>query len=240
LAIDRTHGDVLAEAVLATEVLEDFISFDSSYHSSAYLNDEHFGIASQGYTNPNGIASFLVSGKATVTGLEASCTCAYLHWGYWAALQDTGSDLAPDNPFVAGVFVAGQPTVDMPIDGTATFSGVAEAAWREPTSINPDGIVTVAAGGFFHSVNFSNGQGSGTMVLAGVTYQSFSTHDVGEPQVEFVFQEQADVYGSFGSGNGIFIGPDAKNLGVNFEMQGRDGFGAAGIIRAEHNGITPP
>ena len=111
--------------------------------------------------------------------------------------------------------------------------GVVEAARRGPISINPDGIATVAIGIFSHTVDFGDGDGTGSMTLANVPYDTFSSHSVGQPEVQFSIVEQGDIYGSSGSGYGIFTGPDAANLGVNFEISGPDGFGAAGTIRVE-------
>ena len=197
-------------------------------YQSAYLNDGNYGIASTGFNE--GLGGFLVSGKATSPG--DACTCEYLHWGYWAVMED--NDGMPSNARSSlGVFVAGQPTVEMPITGTATYDGVVEAAWRQDGPNNPTGRITHAQGTFNHTVHFDTGLGSGSMDLGPDNFDSTSVHATGQPQIEFTFIGTGASVGRNGTGNGVFTGPNADNLGVVFDLSGPDNFGAAGAIRAD-------
>ena len=144
------------------------------------------------------------------------------------------------NGKASGVFVAGIPTpnVDMPLSGTATYTGVAEAAWRGPTVtqgfVNP---TTYASGAFSHTVDFASGNGNGTMDLNGSVFTSNSVHSPGDPGLAFTFN-QGETAG--GTGVGSFTGPHAENMGVVFQIYGLNGMAAAGAIRAERGAITPP
>ena len=231
LEIDRVSGNVTATIELHTLIGGTVLDFGTSAFSSAYLNDANFGIGTKGFNT--GIGGFLVSGKATSLG--DACTCAYLHWGYWAY----GEDSPPSNTNAAGVFVAGisTPIVDMPMSGTATFTGVTEAAWRGATvsPMAPPNPTIYANGAFEHTVNFATGDGSGVMTLNGETFFSTSVHILGNPNLRFAFTDDMT---KGGAGVGIFTGPQAKNMGVTYNLIGPNGFGAAGVIRAERGAIT--
>jgi hypothetical protein len=236
LDIDRVNGTVSATIMFGTTMAapSEVIEFNGANYQSAYLNDENFGIASTGFQENEG--GFLVSGKA-ITPEEDSCTCEYLHWGYWAVLED--NDGVPQNARSSvGTFVAGQPTVAMPLAGSATYEGVVEAAWRQSTNLNPSGLVTYAQGGVTHTVQFGTGVGSGNMDLGPDNFTTSSIHTVGQPNVGFTFTGIGPSVGRNGVGNGIFTGPDAVNLGVTMELSGPNGFAAAGAIRAEHSGVN--
>ena len=237
LRINRQTGNVTATVQLsaAMGMETETIDYDTSY-SSAYLNDDLFGIASDGSIGVDDIGGFLVSGKATATGDAANCLCHYLHWGYWGVLQF--SEVSNDHPYVAGFFVAGEPTVDMPLEGQATYSGVVDATWHEPTATNPDGITTVISGTIEHTVEFQSGYGSGEMTLPDPNLMIYTSSDnTGNHQISFYFSNP-QTEGYLGEGDGIFTGPNAKNMGVVFSIE-NDGAVIAGAIRAERGAIEP-
>ncbi len=230
LTFDRANGEVDATIELQIPGGSPTLDFSGANFRSAYLDDSHFGIGSQGF---DGNGGFLVSGKATSPA--DTCTCEYLHWGYWAHVEDP----AVTDRQASGVFVAGipTPTVDMPLSGTATYIGVAEAAWRGPLA-SPGASPSprsYASGDFTHMVNFATGSGSGTMDLNGRQFDSQSIHQPGTSGVAFTFTESSGIAG--GGGVGAFTGPQAKNLGVVFGLLGSDGLEAAGAIRAERGAI---
>ena len=232
MTINRTDGTVEAQIELNQFGAATTITFDGDNTKSAYLNDTYFGIGSQGFADGSG--GFLVSGKATSP--DDDCTCNYLHWGYWAYGEQGDSQ----NANAVGTFVAGIPTpeMDMPVSGSATYQGVAEAAWRGPSGDPMEPRPTsYASGDFNHSVNFATGLGNGTMDLNGREFASQSRHQPGNPSVEFAFTE-GETAG--GAGVGSFTGPRAENLGVVFQLQTADGMQAAGSIRAERGPIAPP
>lgn len=230
LSFDRTNGEVAAVLELQIPQRSPTVEFAGANFKSAYLDDSHFGIGSQGF---DGNGGFLVSGKATSPA--DPCTCEYLHWGYWAHIDDP----AVANSQASGVFVAGIPTpqVDMPLSGTATYNGVAEAAWRGPSASPVASPVSYASGDFSHTVDFATGSGNGTMSLNGTQFTSQSVHVPGEPNATFAFVGSTV---SGGVGTGVFTGPQAENLGVVFELLGTDGLQAAGAIRAERGAIMLP
>jgi|GEM_PF-4767414 len=233
LTFDRAAGTVDAVIELSEGSASTTLDFSTSAFRSAYLSDSHYGLGSQDITGSSG--GFLVSGKATSP--DDACTCKYLHWGYWAYAEDH----APENPNASGLYVAGIPTpsVDMPVSGTATFTGVAEAAWRGASSDpidNPNPTV-YGSGTFSHTVNFATGTGSGTMTLNNDVFQSESLHTPSDPNINFAF---AGDESRTGTGVGIFTGPQAKNLGAVFNIVGDGGYMAAGGIRAQRGDITPP
>lgn len=239
LTIDRAAGTVEAQIELRQFGAGATLTFDDTNSLSAYLNDSHFGIGSQGLENGSG--GFLVSGKATAP--NDPCTCDYLHWGYWAYNEEGMTENANAvGTFVAGnqtpVFDPNEPDMSMPVSGTATYNGVAEAAWRGPSGnpLNPN-PTSYATGDFSHTVNFANGSGTGSMDLNGRQFDSQSVHQPGTPGVAFTFSESSGVAG--GAGVGAFAGPNAENLGAVFQIEGTDGLQAAGSIRAERGAITP-
>lgn len=227
LDFDRVGGNVGAFIVLDDGAVQTNLNFDTPAFSSAYLSDSHFGLGTQGFVS--GASGFLVSGKATSP--DDNCLCAYLHWGYWAYEEST----FPNPANAVGTFVAGiqTPTIDMPVSGTATFNGVAEAAWRSASG-NP---TTHATGSFNHTVNFADGSGTGTMTLNNDSFVSVSEQlGIGDSRLSFTFDDGID---KSGVGAGIFTGPQANNMGVVFNLNGGGGFVAAGSVRAERGPISP-
>ncbi len=230
LVIDRNYGTVSATFRFGTTDAppSEVIVMDNPNYQSAYLNDQNFGIASTGSQGNGG--GFLVSGKAVTP--DDPCVCEYLHWGYWAVFEEN-SGVSENARSSIGVFVAGEPTLSMPISGSATYEGTVEAAWRQSTTLNPNGLVTFATGSISHTVQFATGVGAGAMDLGPDNFNTSSIHTPGNANVNFTFTGIGASVGRNGIGNGIFTGPNAENLGVVMELNGPNGFAAAGAIRAE-------
>jgi hypothetical protein len=188
---------------------------------------------STGGTSPGAQQLYLLSSGAAPppSSLLAGgtlCTCTYTQWGYWGG--DVVSNFGqPNRVDLANInfWVAGQPTVTLPTNFTATYNG------NMIGSVNNNGSQYVATGNFTNmwtfgetpgtgtgtfTINTFDGKGpiAGTVTLAGSTYTSASGLSGG---------------GLNGQVRGGFFGPNAPETGGSFAIQSSSlPYSAAGVF----------
>jgi hypothetical protein len=154
------------------------------------------------------------------------CQCQYLQWGYWTVELDQAN--AADNiaRFDRGginTWMAGIPTVNVPIAGSGTYSGAAIG------SVVNAGASYMAAGGFTNTYNFGNN--TGTVAINNFDGHNFSGTVAGS----------GGIYGGNIAGKGdyrqgmvigSFYGPGAAETGGTFALQATRGpsYIASGIF----------
>ncbi|MEQ9122362.1 MAG: hypothetical protein RIM80_07340, partial [Alphaproteobacteria bacterium] len=214
LTIDRDAMTVVATFVAenssgGVETLANVAS------ESAFFDDNTFGIASI-----NGLVA--VSGEAV--GAPDPCACAFMHWGLWAVGSEEVGEIANSVSDI-GAFFAGAPTIDMPITGTATFTGAAYASMITPNADSP----AFASGRFDLSTNFAAGVSSGQINLANSfddrTFNMIGRHAVGDAALSVDYIAGGRIVGD---GHGAFFGPGAQNVGVTINIDDGAGTQAAG------------
>jgi trimeric autotransporter adhesin len=155
------------------------------------------------------------------------CACQYLQWGYWTARIETpNSSLSQDirNDFGSiNTWIAGQPTVNMPTSGTASYNGAAIG------TVNNNGANYLAAGSFNNTYNF--GSNTGTVAINNFDGHNFSGTVAGSGPA------YAGAISGGGSNRtgivlGQFYGPAAAETGGTFAVQATSGpsYIASGIF----------
>jgi hypothetical protein len=154
------------------------------------------------------------------------CACQYLQWGYWTgAINTPNSSLTADLRFdVSSIntWIAGQPTVNMPTSGTASFNGAAVG------TVYNAGNNYLAAGSFNQTYNFANNTGMVSISnFDGVNYTG-AVAGTGSNN----FGGAVTAPGRTGSVLGSFFGPAAVETGGSFNIRSSSGFSylASGIF----------
>jgi len=155
------------------------------------------------------------------------CACQYLQWGYWTARIDTpnpGLTQTIRNDFGSiNTWVAGQPTVNMPTSGSASYNGAAIG------TVNNNGANYLAAGSFNNTYNF--GSNTGTVAINNFDGHNFSGTVTGSGPAY-----AGAISGGGGNRTGIvlgqFYGPAAAETGGTFAVQATSGpsYIASGIF----------
>jgi hypothetical protein len=157
-------------------------------------------------------------------------TCQYVHWGVWAGkiqntelLSQSDSALAQMVPYVAGELT--DATTLNSFTGTANYSGLTIG------SILDEGANSLSHhhGNFTAAVNFANRDVTFTGDIGGYNMSGSDTALWGAEQNAFNMNITVSGAGA-GTGeiNGAFFGPNAQDIGGNFEFNGT-GFSAAGV-----------
>ena len=214
--------------------------FGGTGETSAFFDDTSFVIAdptasAEFEADPVDIAFlFLVTNDVLGTDsfvLPAGvdfCQCEFLQWGFWGGVLEASNG---DFVFVGGLpqlayWVAGElPAIlDMPTTGTATYSGHAIG------TVNNDGIIFQAVGGFTQTYDFATGSGPFSVTdFDGATYNGSVSAISGQ---ENLFtgsgtggSRDIDLNGAFFSG-----GDDpVAEVGGGFSINGTD-YEASGIF----------
>jgi hypothetical protein len=167
------------------------------------------------------------------------CDCQFLKWGWWGGeirqgtTDPNNSTVSRTDRFNLATWVAGQPTVQLPNTGTATFNGRAVAA------IDNSGTRYVAAGSFNGIFDFGAQNGTvkinnldsrnytGAVTFAGGGYTA-TLNGVGVPGSPVA---QAG-FAAAGKANGAFFGPGAAETGGSFAVAnvGGGSYQAAGVF----------
>jgi hypothetical protein len=194
---------------------------------------------------------FIGSELAPQTGLFASgtgpCVCKFLEWGYWGTRINWKE--TPESPdtfteiFHLGTWVAGNVTseVDLPDDGSASFSG--HAVGNVARVIDDVTHQYIAGGGFDMSWDFGTRTGTTTItnfdgfnVAGNIAATSLeNSSDPNQFGGGLVGDEIAGSDEITGSLNGSFVtGPLSSTQGVigSFDLSGA-GFEATGIVAGE-------
>jgi hypothetical protein len=235
------------------------LSGSSQQQQSAFIDDKRFAMReanpSAGTFNGEFIVTQMSMVTATAVDLPTSivpagvtiCECQYLTWGYWQAdLNYQEGPRAGQRDYVTlGTWVAGRATadIDMPLDGTATFSGHIIGNVE-----NNAGNSYVAVGSYSNAWDFGSRTGDLTITnFDGANYAGTTTGVVGT-----------------GRFNGSFSGTSANALdrsgslwGAHFDAPGADGkaayqagsfrlnsgesnYKASGTFSSQRGAITPP
>lgn len=131
--------------------------------TAANPNTNAPGSAAPGSGQPNLTPSLAMVTSATVPNnwMPAGvtpCACQFLQWGYWTGqVQTPNADLTAatrtDRAYI-NTWVAGTPTVTMPVTGVGTYNGAAVG------TVFNNGATYMAAGGFNQSYNFGSQTGN--------------------------------------------------------------------------------
>jgi hypothetical protein len=110
-----------------------------------------------------------VNAQSQFPTITTPCRCEFTRWGFWSTADErtAGSQTYRDILHL-GTWVSGRPTpaVDMPVVGSATYSGHVIA------SIKSNGNEYVAGGNFANAVNF--GSRTGSVAIAGLDGRNYS------------------------------------------------------------------
>ena len=233
LTIDRDDGEILAHFHLHDQegirvIIENVGS------QSAFMDDKTFAIAKSaldsGFADGNDIAFIAVAADAVLNANDRPCVCEFMHWGFIAGGQANPGELSNSVSDI-GVFFAGvpTPTIDMPVTGSATFTGGAFASVLQPGLDSPQFM----RGDFSMNVQFQTGVSAGDMNLGANAFTVIGQHAVGNSALNVTyFQDAANV----GSGAGAFFGAGAQNLGVTIDINNGAGLEAVGAAVAERAG----
>jgi len=190
--LDTTSNDFVSSYVLG------FGSDATSGNSGAFIDDDRYGAQHNrattsisfdnsstatypnqiGQTNPNTyfFGNELVSTTGFVpTGVNI-CACKFLEWGYWGGrlrYQDPQGTAGQDRRdyFHLATWVAGNPTANIPVTGTATFNGFVIGNVAQTASGQVEQFV--AAGSYQQSWDFGTQTGSAQISnFAGRTFGS--------------------------------------------------------------------
>jgi hypothetical protein len=162
-----------------------------------------------------------------------SCSCQFMQWGYW-----TGSVPLPQSALGGGngirtdfayinTWVAGTPTVTLPATGVGTFNGAAIA------TINNNGAVYSASGGFNSDYNFSSNSGSIAINnLDGRSYTGGVDAPMGNPHFSGGLSGVAPNNNLVGNVVGSLFGPNATEIGGAIAINNTSGtpYLASGIF----------
>jgi len=173
----------------------DEIGFTDSYGGAVYLDDAAF--ASSGSNHRSYVVnSALVPVKIFDGGTSSAlCSCSYLSWGWWGEADNADGYVTSSH---MGNWVIGDVTanIDMPVTGTATYSGHAVGTVLDGSS------QYIATGDMAASVNFASRTGS-------VAISDFDGHSFGS-NVSFAGSSTftgtngtTSLTGSFVNGNGL-------------------------------------
>ena len=232
--IDRDGREVVAIARLHNEIGSS-IALQNSAENSAFFSDKLFAVAdskdgvflSGGDAN---ISFVMVAGDGVLSDADNPCECAFMHWGFWAAgLNEPGKlsiSLSDIGTFFAGVQT---PDIDMPISGTAKFSGAAYASMTTAADSSP----TFSTGSFVLDTNFQTGKSVGDMNLGKETFAVFGNHNVGSSGLSVEYRQDSL---NVGTGHGAFFGSGAnaaQNVGVTINIDDGNGLTAAGAAVGE-------
>ena len=231
--VDRDVGTVLVDARLEGE--DNTVTvFQNAANESTFINNDTFAVvnrnSAQGGLTGSPAPSFVaVSGNAITAAGAPKCACEFMQWGYWAAgLNETGE---PSNALSdIGAFFSGvqTPDVQMPVSGTATYTGAAYAS-VSVGGANP----LLESGNLNYTTNFATGVGQGDVSLGANSFNMIGQHNVGNSalSVEYFNQNTTDLVGN---GNGGFFGNGAQNMGVTININdAATGVSAAGVAVGE-------
>jgi hypothetical protein len=196
--------------------------------NSAFVDDNIYGAAelqaapvAPASVNGNPAESaqtyFLSSGAApppnSLLPAGASyCQCQYLQWGYWGGdITSSAGGVSRIDRGGINFWVAGQPTVTMPTQGTGSYSG------HLIGSVFNNGQQYVAAGGLNASYNFGTQVGSFSVINydGHINFKATGTPITSGATYKFGVNNVPGIAGSF---NGSFYGPSAANTGGNFNF----------------------
>ncbi len=223
LAIDRDARQVVANFILEDD-FGDISNFANAAQNSAFFDMRTFGVASPQTTTQPGI---VVISEAGLDGLPQPCDCAFVTWGAWAGGEVSPGDAANAVSDI-GFFFAGAPTptVDMPVSGSASYSGGAYASMQLPGQTAP----TLATGAFTMNTNFASGISSGQVGLNDQSFSLLGRHTVGAPELRVDYIRAGQ---TIGHGDGAFMGSQAANVGVTIDIDDGAGLRAGGVAIGE-------
>jgi hypothetical protein len=239
-----SNGTVRAIFDVGTSSEEQIVAdFGGTGETSAFFNDTSFVIADTAASAefegaPVDVAVlFLLT--SDLVGLPAGdfCQCEFLQWGFWGgALADTTTGeivtvglIDGESDFLA-YWVAGEipALLDMPTTGTATYSGHAIG------TVNNDGNIFQAVGGYSQTYDFATGSGPFSVSnFDGTTYNGSVNAISGQGNLFTGTATVAsptrtlDLNGAFFSGGGDPV----AEVGGGFSITG-DGYEASGIVAA--------
>lgn len=231
LIIDRDNNEIIAEFVVEDENGQ-VVSVQTDPNSSAYINRQFFGIAESAHQNDafqqgDATALVAVSGSAVTVIGDRPCACEFMHWGFWAAGENLPGE-ASNGVTDVGTFFSGEPTpdVDMPVSGSANFSGGAYASMMRPGDATP----TIARGDFNMSVQFAQGVSAGQMNLGPENFAIVGSHTPGEAALSVDYFQNAQ---NVGNGVGSFFGTAAQNVGATINIDNGAGLTAVGHVMGD-------
>ncbi len=194
--------------------------------SSAYLNDEVFGLTRSGGQIINGIsgqpadllvASSGLAGDAGVLPAGVNSQPEFLRWGWWSAsyrVIDGQTSIQRDDLVHLGTWVAGaQPDpTDLPLTGVASYAGLAVGTEADFVSR----VTRVVGGSFTLDYDFANASGTFDLNIAGNAVNDALA--LGDPTIghQYVIDQTLSgggvisANGAFFSGGGV---PDAATGG---------------------------
>ncbi|WP_378943119.1 FecR domain-containing protein [Mesorhizobium sp. ANAO-SY3R2] len=170
------------------------IGFADSYGGAVYLDDDNF--AASGKNNRSYVVNSKVAPVKIFNGGTSSelCACSYLSWGWWGN-ADAGDGYTTSGHM--GNWVIGDVTanIDMPVGGTATYSGNAVG-----TVLN-GGAQYIATGTMNATMNF--GARTGNVSISNFDGRNFGSDVSFAGSSTFTGTNGAtDITGSFSNGGG--------------------------------------
>ncbi len=222
LVIDRDAGEVVANFKTENEA-GGVVSFANPAGNSAFIDDRTYGVAvKDGATTPG----LVVISQAAVSAPQP-CVCAFVPWGLWAVGHNSPGEIGNLVSDV-GAYFAGVPTpdIDMPISGSATYSGQAYASLLTPANATP----AFATGAFTLNTNFAAGVSTGQMHLNDESFSVLGQHVRGNSVLTVDYINTGRIVGN---GHGAFFGPQAQNVGVTIDIDNGAGLKAAGVAVGE-------
>ncbi|HXC26990.1 MAG TPA: FecR family protein [Stellaceae bacterium] len=212
------------------------LSFGNQAGKQGYINDDLFAAEA----NSNGTQQLNRQDKGTATAYLVDqnvvagaidsilprgvtpCTCQYLQWGYWGGDLTTSkgyrNDVGGINTWVAGVQT---PVNQMPTMGYGSYSGAAIG------TVDNNGKIYVAAGGFNLNYNFGNDTGRiGITNFDGLNFGG-TVRGGGNGYTGSLSGRNLN-----GTVAGAFFGPAAQNTGGDFAIESTKGpnYIASGIF----------